>query len=39
MVLIKRYENFYFGASKEIISRARLLRKTMTYTEEILWDN
>ncbi len=31
-------ENFYFGASPEIIRRARLLRLTMTYTEEILWE-
>ena len=38
MVLIKRTENFYFGASDEIIRRARILRKTMTVAELKLWE-
>ncbi len=37
MVLLGRKENFYFGASEEIIKRARMLRKTMTKAEEKLW--
>jgi very-short-patch-repair endonuclease len=37
MVLIKGKENFYFGASEEIIRRARILRKTMTKAETKLW--
>jgi very-short-patch-repair endonuclease len=32
------YRNdFYFGASKELIKRAKELRKTQTETEKILW--
>ena len=30
-------ENFYFGASEEIIRRVRLLRKSMTFAESLLW--
>jgi len=30
-------ENFYFGASEEIIRRARILRKRMTFAESLLW--
>ena len=33
MVLLGKKENFYFGASEEIIKRARMLRKTMTKAE------
>ena len=39
MVFIKNTDNFYFGASQEIISRARLLRKNMTMAERVLWYN
>ena len=39
MVLIIKNENLYFGASNEIIRRARLLRKVMTNSEAILWEN
>ena len=39
MVLIKGKENFYFGASEEIIRRARVLRKTMTKAETKLWQH
>ena len=38
MGLIIKRENLYFGASPEIIKRARLLRKVMTPSEEILWE-
>lgn len=38
MVIVKRTENFYFGASEEIINRARILRKTMTKAEIKLWN-
>ncbi|MEI6696971.1 MAG: endonuclease domain-containing protein [Bacteroidota bacterium] len=38
MVYIIGRENFYFGASEEIIRRARVLRKTMTIPEEKLWN-
>lgn len=31
-------ENFYFGASQEIIRRARILRKKMTFAESLLWE-
>ncbi len=31
--------NFYFGASLEIIAKARVLRKNMTTAETILWDH
>jgi very-short-patch-repair endonuclease len=37
MVFVKGKENFYFGASEEIIKRARVLRKTMTVAETKLW--
>ena len=37
MVFIKGKENFYFGASAEIIRRARILRKSMTFSEKKLW--
>jgi len=37
MAILGRKENFYFGASEEIIKRARLLRKNMTKAEEYLW--
>jgi len=37
MVLIKGKKNFYFGASEEIIKRARVLRRTMTAAETKLW--
>lgn len=30
-------ENFYFGATEEIIRRARILRKNMTFAESLLW--
>jgi len=39
MVLIKRTENFYYGASDEIVKRARILRKTMTEAELKLWNH
>jgi len=39
MVLLGNKENFYFGASEEIIKRARILRKTMTKAEETLWNH
>ncbi len=39
MVLLGKKENFYFGASEEIIKRARMLRKTMTKAEEKLWNH
>lgn len=39
MVYIIGRENFYFGASEEIIRRARILRKTMTIPEEKLWNH
>ena len=29
--------NFYFGASQDIIAKARVLRKSMTQAETILW--
>jgi len=38
MVKLKTKDNFYFGASGEIMNRARILRKTMTYSEIRLWD-
>ncbi len=31
--------NFYFGASPDIIAKARILRKNMTPAEEVLWDH
>jgi len=34
---IKTIENFYFGASKEMIERARVLRKNMTLAEKKVW--
>jgi len=37
MVFIVRPDNFYFGASEEIIRRARDLRKRMTQPEEKMW--
>jgi very-short-patch-repair endonuclease len=37
MVFIVRPDNFYFGASEEIIRRARELRKRMTRPEEKMW--
>ena len=30
--------NFYFGASADIIAKARVLRKSMTQSEAILWE-
>ena len=38
MVKLKTNDNFYYGASGEIMNRARVLRKTMTYSEIRLWD-
>ncbi len=38
MHIVSRTENFYFGASEEIIKRARILRKTMTKAEIKLWN-
>ena len=38
MVKLKTNDNFYYGASAEILNRARVLRKTMTYSEIRLWD-
>lgn len=38
MHIVRRTENFYFGASEEIIKRARILRKTMTKAEIKLWN-
>ena len=38
MVFIIGKDNFYFGASEEIIKRARILRKTMTKAEVKLWN-
>lgn len=35
---LKIWENFYFGASPEIIRRARLLRMNMTLAEKALWE-
>jgi very-short-patch-repair endonuclease len=37
MVFVIVKENFYFGASEEIIRRARILRKAMTKAETKLW--
>jgi len=37
MVFIIGKDNFYFGATEEIIKRARMLRKTMTKAEVKLW--
>ncbi len=37
MVFIVKPDNFYFGASEEIIRRARELRKRMTISEEKIW--
>ncbi|MEI6348544.1 MAG: endonuclease domain-containing protein [Bacteroidota bacterium] len=37
MVFIVKPDNFYFGASEEIIRRARELRKRMTRPEEKMW--
>jgi very-short-patch-repair endonuclease len=37
MVFIIKPDNFYFGASEEIIRRARALRKRMTQPEEKMW--
>jgi very-short-patch-repair endonuclease len=31
--------NFYFGASMDLIAKARVLRKNMTPAESILWDH
>jgi very-short-patch-repair endonuclease len=31
--------NFYFGASPELIEKAKVLRKSMTDAETILWDH
>jgi very-short-patch-repair endonuclease len=39
MLFIIVKENFYFGASEEIIRRARILRKTMTKAEIKLWQH
>ena len=39
MVLLGKKENFYFGASEEIIKRARMLRKKMTKAEENIWSH
>ncbi|MCX6230807.1 MAG: endonuclease domain-containing protein [Bacteroidetes bacterium] len=39
MVFIVVKDNFYFGASEEIIRRARILRKTMTKAEIKLWQH
>ncbi|MBP7850975.1 MAG: endonuclease domain-containing protein [Lentimicrobiaceae bacterium] len=34
---MRRLENHYFGASLEIVARARQLRKSLTPSEKILW--
>jgi len=31
--------NFYFGASPDVIAKARLLRKSMTPAETVLWEH
>lgn len=38
MPIVNKTENFYFNASDEILRRAKLLRKEMTETEALLWD-
>ena len=37
MAFVVRPDNFYFGASEEIIRRARALRQRMTPPEEKMW--
>jgi very-short-patch-repair endonuclease len=38
MVRLKSQENFYYGASQELIDRARGLRHNMTDAERVLWN-
>ena len=34
---LRRLENHYFGASSEVVARARQLRKSLTPSEKVLW--
>ena len=31
-------KNMYYGAGRELIEKARILRKKMTYAEKLLWE-